>query len=289
MSILVFIKRHPVWTYFVMVFAISWGYWLVLFAAFGTPLIPPAQLIPFVYGPTLAAIGLTTIAGGRSALKELLSKFLVWRVGGSWILAVVFILPSLQIATLLVYDSLHPGSAGPFAPNNLYWWFLGPLLALPFGPLGEELGWRGYLLPRIQSRHTALASSLLIGVVWTFWHAPLFWATSGSPISGSPVTIAAVASFLALSLPLSIFFAWIYNNTKGSVLIAMALHCVLNGQIAYHLFPEVTQAAIKATNQWLALPMLLLALVVIRFLGAARLSRVIFVEGETMVSAKEVG
>jgi len=284
-----FVQRKPVFSYVLFTFAISWGYWLILFAALGTPLIPPVQLIPFIYGPTIAAIAMAIITGGVSGLKKLLSKFLIWRVKGLWIVAVIFILPLLQIATLLIYDTLHPGSAGNFAPSGLLWWLLGPLISFPFGPLGEELGWRGFMLPRLQSRYNALVSSLVIGVVWTFWHTPLFWAPSGSPISGNPVTIAAIGWFLASALSLSIFFTWIYNNTRGSVLIAIALHSVVNAGIAFKLFSDVTQETITFTNQWLTLPMLVVALVLIRYFGAKRLSRLELVEGETMISAKEIG
>jgi membrane protease YdiL (CAAX protease family) len=268
-----FFQRKPVISFVLFTFAISWGYWLFLFVSYGTPLIPPVQLIPFVYGPTLAAIAMTIITGGVSSLKKLLSKCLGWRVKGFWIVAVFFILPLLQIATLLIYDMLHPGSAGNFAPSGLLWWLLGPLISFPFGPLGEELGWRGFMLPRLQSRYNALVSSLVIGVVWTFWHTPLFWAPSGSPISGNPVTIAAIGWFLASALSLSILYTWIYNNTKGSVLIAIVLHSVVNAGIALRLFPDLTPEVITSTNQWLALPLLLAALLIIRYFGAMRLSR----------------
>jgi len=135
-----FLQRKPVISFVIFTFTISWGYWLFLFAVHGTPLIPPLELIPFVYGPMLAAIAMTVITGGASGLKKLLSKCLVWRMKGFWIVAAIFIYPLLQIATLLTCEIFRPGSIGTFAPTGLFWWLLGPIISLPFGPLGEELG-----------------------------------------------------------------------------------------------------------------------------------------------------
>jgi hypothetical protein len=85
----------------------------------------------------------------------------------------------------------------------------GLLMALPFGPLGEELGWRGYLQPRLMERSSPVATSLVIGTVWTFWHTPLYWAPAGTSISGEPVTVLAVLYYLVQVTGLAFVFTWV--------------------------------------------------------------------------------
>ena len=87
----------------------------------------------------------------------------------------------------------------------------------------EEVGWRGYLLPRLQDRIGALTASIVIGVVWAAWHAPLFWLETTSQASFSPIwfTLHAVA--------LSVLMTWMYNGTGGSLLLAVLFHGVVNG------------------------------------------------------------
>ena len=98
---------------------------------------------------------------------------------------------------------------------------------LLFGPLGEEMGWRGYALPRLQSRFGALAASLLIGVAWAAWHLPLFFDPTSSYAQ------LALPVFVARMVGLALLFTWLVNRTGGSLFFPMLLHSVINasGQI----------------------------------------------------------
>ena|SRR5215211_3869226 len=88
--------------------------------------------------------------------------------------------------------------------------------------LGEELAWRGFALPRLLSRHNALAASLILGVLWALWHLPLIW-TEGNPMYHQPVWL------LLVDIPAkSVLFTWVFVHTRGSVLLAMLLHGATN-------------------------------------------------------------
>jgi membrane protease YdiL (CAAX protease family) len=88
--------------------------------------------------------------------------------------------------------------------------------------IGEEVGWRGYALPKLQAGYGALLSSVILGVIWTLWHLPLFF----NPATGYSLTSFWV--FLIFMLPISILITWVFNSTGGSVLIIMILHAMLN-------------------------------------------------------------
>src|SRR5437016_5768189 len=98
---------------------------------------------------------------------------------------------------------------------------------LLFGPLGEEFGWRGYALPRLQARSGALAASLLLGLAWAAWHAPLFFDPTSTYAHLPPLV------FIARMMGLSVLFTWLINRTGGSLLFPLVAHTVINasGQI----------------------------------------------------------
>jgi membrane protease YdiL (CAAX protease family) len=101
--------------------------------------------------------------------------------------------------------------------------------------LGEELGWRGFALPRLQARHGALRASVALGVVWALWHLPLF-AVPGAPQGQVPFSL-----FLAQAVALSVLFAWAYNGTSGSLPIVLLLHASVNTWAgALRILPEAT-------------------------------------------------
>lgn len=177
----------------------------------------------WTYGPAIAAV-LTAAWAGRPALRELGARLTRWRVGVRW-WAVVLAGPAvLWLATAGLHAVLGgDGSqvrpqAVEAGPVGLLPLFL--VLALTDG-LGEELGWRGFALPRLLRRCGPVVASLLLGVVWAVWHAPLYW-TSGVMLQGTPVWL------LLVQLPAcAVSYTWVFLHTGGSVLPAVALHSAL--------------------------------------------------------------
>jgi uncharacterized protein len=105
------------------------------------------------------------------------------------------------------------------------WFFLLPIFIqqlLFSSPLGEEIGWRGFALPRLQARLGPLVASLIIGVIWAIWHLPLVW-TAGHPLAEMPLYF-----HLAHMVVAAILFTWLYNGSGGSLLLVILFHTSMN-------------------------------------------------------------
>jgi membrane protease YdiL (CAAX protease family) len=137
-------------------------------------------------------------------------------------------------------------------------WFLFDMLTN-----GEEMGWRGYVLPRLQARYNALAASLILGVIWGFWHLPRFLGTGLSAHRS-------LAWFVVAHMALAILYTWVYNGTHGSLLLVTLLHA--SGNTA-GMFLPVAFAVAGGVRQTIAIVLIILAAVVIAVLaGPARLA-----------------
>jgi uncharacterized protein len=223
------IQRHPVATFFVLAFAITWVVWVPRAAASQGLL---ASDLPIVvgqvwsWGPAIAALLAASLTGGRAAVRELGARLVRWRVGWQWYLVVLVGPAAFSFVVAGLYTLLLGGSWSAAAPQAfdrrvlaLVPFFV--VLALTDG-VGEEVGWRGYALPRLLARHSALGASLLLGVLWALWHLPLFW-TEGYPLYQSPIWL------LFVDLPAqAIIYTWIFQHTRGSVLLAILLHAAGN-------------------------------------------------------------
>jgi membrane protease YdiL (CAAX protease family) len=206
-----------------LTFICSWTPWVALIATTGDPLVGPASTALWVaggYGPTIAALLTAALLDGRAGLRHLFVGLRRWRLG-RWYLALVLPLP-VALAAALVTVATGPAN---LEIAGLGHWGLLPAMLLGGVLLGglEEVGWRGYLLPRLQPSIGPIAASIVIGLVWSLWHAPLFLLTSTSQASLSPTwfTLHAVA--------LSLVLTWLYNGSGGSVLLTVLFHGVVNG------------------------------------------------------------
>ncbi|MBD0331903.1 MAG: CPBP family intramembrane metalloprotease [Chitinophagaceae bacterium] len=234
--------------YSLMVFLWSWINWFVglhyLSAGINDKTIN--QFVTFffigVYGPLLSAIVTTIYFNGFKGLFALLKKLTIWKVPFIIYLIIIF-LPIVCLACALGLYSLFVGRIGRFDPHavimipSILW---ASLLA---GPLGEELGWRGFLLPELQNRFSAITSSLIIGVIWYCWHVPLFFAPFGALVSGAPLTFLPLLIYLVFVISLSCIYTWLVNYSKGSVLIALLIHLSINAGILLLFFPELKDQA----------------------------------------------
>jgi uncharacterized protein len=169
---------------------------------------------PFV--PSLLAVFLTWRKEGLSGLRTLGRRILQFNLGWRWY-AFTFLIVIAGTAGQLAFHAL----LGNPLDLRLFLTQLGsflPLLVL--GPLSEEIGWRGYALDRLQSRWNALTSSLIIGLVWSLWHLPLFLIPGTSQHEmGVPFL-----GFLIKLMATSVLYTWLYNNTQRSLWSAILLH-----------------------------------------------------------------
>lgn len=190
-----------------------------------------------VYGPSIGAIVTTIYFGGIQDTLDLVKKIFIWKLPVLNYL-VVIALPLLFLASGIGLYALFFGSPGVFENKSLA---IPALLlnSIYIGPLGEELGWRGFLLPELQREKSAVKSALIVGFVHFSWHIPLFWAPFGALVSGQPLSIVLILTYLVLVICWSAIQTWLVNNSNGSVLIAILFHLFLNAGIALLFFPEL--------------------------------------------------
>jgi membrane protease YdiL (CAAX protease family) len=243
-----YVGRYPVAALVLLAVPLGWWPWLV----FGTGSFGP--------GVSLAAVIVVALTEGRRGVGALLRQLTRWRVGWRWY-AVALGLP-LAATLLAVAANVRLGAPAPAAAQLAGWpsaVLLFPLYFLLFGA-AEELGWRGYALPRLQRRHGALVATLLLATLSALWHAPLFLAGS---IPRSDLAFI-LAGYLVLT--------WLYNSTGGSVLLVMLSHATLNA-VSGEFFLQMFSGPDAERYGWLLAALYgAVALLVLARTGPARLS-----------------
>ena len=221
-------RARPVLAFFVLAFALSWAYWGLVLGVLGRTTL--AWFVPGAFGPPLAAIVVTRVVDGREGLRAFLRRWVLWRVQPRWY---VLALVGFPLLGLVVGWPFRDGSER-FAESGLAlvviylatWSFL-----VVLGGGQEEPGWRGFALPRMQERMGPLAASVLLGLLWGLWHLPVFLFVPGYNSAGpDPASIAVTAlMFTAVgAVGQSLLLTWLFNNTRGSVLLAVLAHGSLN-------------------------------------------------------------
>ena len=194
-----FIRRHQLIIFFVLVFVLTWPFLIV--DALGSHGVFPFRLgIPLLiltgYMPTLAAVIVTGLTKGKAGIRALFGKLLISRVGFVWYLFAILGFGGLCVVAVLLYNLFGESPSLPILSKDLPPYSSLIVLILNILGLyvitgiinGEELAWRGFALPRLQAKYTALTSSLILGVIWTSFHLPLFFTLTGSSQAGeSPV------------------------------------------------------------------------------------------------------
>ena len=209
-------------------FAISWLCWLPLVASdHGIGIVPPS-LSPLLvllgtFGPFLSAVTIVARRSGFRGLREFIGQAFRWRVGIQWYAAALVAPAAIRIAVLYVH--VLKGGTFPDLSDPTRWLAIPStffLVLLIGGPTGEEFGWRGFLLQRMQPVTGVLWASVLIGVITAFWHLPLFW------IPGTAQSHLPFAIFFVRTVALSIISTWLYNGTRRSLLFVLLFHASLN-------------------------------------------------------------
>jgi uncharacterized protein len=274
--LIAFISRHSLPVYVFIAFLWSWAWWIPATLSFNGALSLSVSWLPLLMigapGPSISAIALTFALDGTEGLKNLLRKFLIWRVSFAWYLFALFAPSALLICAIAIY-TLRGGSLGRIDWANWPMLLSAIALALPFGPICEELGWRGYLLPGLQRSYSPLLSGVILGAIWMLWHTPLFWLPGGAAISGPAVTVSAVLWYLAYLIGWSILFTWMYNNTHGSVLLAVLLHGSLNAGSVLTLFPDLPFSTWRSLLFLTVIPLAAVIVALTLLFGSKRLSK----------------
>ena len=240
------IRDRPLLWFFVTAYSASWLAWSPLTLAAlglvkGRP--PPYLHLLGGLGPMFGAILVTWGSGDRAALRRLRDRALTIRGGARWLAAGLVLPAALFAVSLLVlsvfdaspvrWNRIGVSTEYPAMPPPVFW-----LANVVFYGFGEEVGWRGFVLPRIQARRSALSAALLLGLAWAGWHVPLFTFSEGL----SRLGIGGMVGWLMSMLTGSVLMTWFFNSSRGSVLAVAIFHGVLDIFMTSPVVPRVETA-----------------------------------------------
>ena len=185
------LARRPLVSFFVMAYAFSWLVWSPwVLGQEGAGLLPitigqatgVVLAAGILAGPTLSAFIMTATTEGREGVRRLLGRLVLWRVGIQWYLFALLGVPLIILVGTMIYTQELPNLKALGGPSYLLS-YLGTyvLVVVLGGPLFEEIGWRGFALPRMEPLHGPLLASVILGVLWALWHLPDFWSRPGPP------------------------------------------------------------------------------------------------------------
>lgn len=211
----------------VCTYAVTWSVWLAVAFANGHSLVSgvggPAFLVG-VFAPSLVAIAMTFRSEGRTGVAQLLRPIGAWQVSPWYYLfAMTYLAATKLLAALLlrVITGAWPTFGDVSVPL-----ILGALLVSTWVQAGEEIGWRGYALPRLTQLVGLGPASIALGLIWATWHLPLFFlAGSGSTGQSFPLYALHVTA-------LTVAMTWLYWKTHGSLLLVMLMHASVNNTTA---------------------------------------------------------
>ncbi|HEX6302757.1 MAG TPA: CPBP family intramembrane glutamic endopeptidase [Anaerolineales bacterium] len=216
-----FFERHSLILFFALTILLSFAITPLLSYAITLQILPPdVENLFVVLIPTLVAIFLTAISGGRKGISALLKQLVQWRVGFKWYAAALIVALAVRLSMSLLALALGWIQAVQIraqTPVQLVLLFMIFYIAAAL----EELGWRGFALPKLLGQRSALFSALLIGVLWGTVHLALH--LPGLMFAGWPWP----ATMLEL-IGISVVITWLFVNTRGSVVIVTLYHAAQN-------------------------------------------------------------
>jgi membrane protease YdiL (CAAX protease family) len=261
------VRRHPLPTFFALSYALSWALWIPL-TILRDRVPGPYVFVALLIGsnvPSAVAI-LLTVAGRRPhSTRELLDRLLIWRIGVQWYL--LLLAPTALVVGAITWAAMERGgSRAVLAVPLVSAVVTVAFMIFPGSALGEEIGWRGFALPHLQSARTALTASLVLGALHALWHLPLW--LRGLP-DHSP---ALYPAFAIQVIAMAVIYTWMYNGTGGSLLLVVLFHAATNAPLTLVLLPLGIDA--YTVPFWLMSGLTVIAaIVVVTVFGPSQLSR----------------
>lgn len=266
-----FLKRHSLVIAISLMFLLTWP--IDLSNSGVLPIQFPFIVYLFLgWGFVLASIIMTWFTLGKDGVVRLLKRYLQGRVNWKWYLAAFLLDPACIVLGVYINaaftgtapDFSHVMAHEIFGESAKLWLFVLPFFLVDFISNGEEIGWRGYVLPRLQARYNALTSTLILGVIWGLWHLPKFlshWNT------------VSFAWFMLHTMAFAVTLTWLYNGTKGSLLMVTIMHASANTVGIF--FPLANTVSSENMGAYIGYVLLevAVALMIIIVTGPERVSR----------------
>ena len=172
------------------------------------------------FAPSLSAVWLTAHSQGATGVRALLERIFRWQVGWPYYLFAVSYIAVIKLTAALIHRAIM-GAWPRFGTEAWYVMIVAIIFSTPV-QAGEEVGWRGYALPRLATRFGWAWASVILGLIWGFWHLPQFFLHQ-SDTYGQSFLI-----FMLQVTALSVAMAWLYARTNGSLLLTMLMHASVN-------------------------------------------------------------
>lgn len=234
-------SRREVILFFIVTISLTWLLWIVALLIKSRRLFLPLPFDFFLkagsFVPSVVGLILTYILGGRTEVRFLLRALLSIHVRPGWLLFILFVLPGVSAVSCLIYSL----SGGILPQPQFELWFI-PVafiyILIIMGPLGEEAGWRGFALKRILRDSNPMKSAVVLGIVWSFWHLPLFFI-SGTTQHALTINglLPALLGYLLYTVMMSVLITLLYVKSNGSVLGSILLHTM--GNLSLGIVPMI--------------------------------------------------
>ena len=248
------IRRHPLLAYYILTFALSWGGFVLVLGpsslvntdwqAEGKSL---SAVMVMLAGPSIAGLLLTGLVDGRAGYRDLFLRLRKWRVGIRWYALAILPAPIVSAGVLFTLSMTSP----LFTADNKAAVVLGGLGAAVTTIL-EEIGWTGFVVPRLRRRHSVPMTGLIVGVLWGLWHFLQQISVSGTYAGGIPLLAFLMLSVFAAVTNLTayrVLMVWVYDRT-GSLLVTTLMHGMLTASSIFWFTPIATGALFLA-DVWL--------------------------------------
>lgn len=216
-------------------------------------------------GPMLAAFIMIRTLEGKGAIGVFIKGIWRFKLGLKWYFFALIVIPTFMYLGFVILNGGIPSFEGLttqfFATYPIY------LVVVFFagGPFPEEIGWRGFALPRMQSKYGPLKATLLLGILWAFWHLPHFLTVvqRGGPGSDISLLYFNFPIFIVLCLSISIILTWVFNAKQGNLFIVMLVHASLN--VFSLIQPYLANPVFEESDLSIVLGLSLLALIILIF------------------------
>ena len=238
-------RTHPLFSFFFIAYAFSWIV-VIPFVLSEWGILQGDYTLAFIiksFGPFIAGHIMIGLTDGKEGLRRFRKGFKPARADWLWYLFILLLIPD-PIAFGIITQPGALENVPALSPAFLVTCLVTFLLVLlGGGPLGEEPGWRGFATPRLQARYGPLWGTLLLGILWAFWHLPDFLTSQqgGGPGTGWTPFLVNLPTFLLLVSALTVIFTWVFNRTRGSIFSAILMHTCVNVSqvILVPLFPSL--------------------------------------------------